>query len=265
MSRTSWTMVSVPVISVIAVALTLALLASRTDTDTQHRAVGPGIRANTVGIEMVALPEGEFVMGAGNDDVTARTVRVAPFEIGRYEVTQAQWQAVLGRNRSKFKDPRRPVEQATWLEVEEFIQALNRSEGTTHYRLPTEAEWEYAARAGSTTAWYFGDDAAALVRYAWFGGAPGTGSHAVGGKQANPWGLFDMSGNVWEWVQDCWHDNYDGAPADAAVFPGGDCNLRVVRGGGWDSAPAYLRSAARGSLEAGLHDINVGFRLARGR
>lgn len=265
MSRAGWTMVTVPAIIVIAVALTLALLVGGTGTAVPPRAGATDVRAHPAGIEMVALPGGEFVMGAGGTGLAPRHVRVAPFEIGRYEVTQAQWQAVLGRNRSKFKDPRRPVEQVTWLEVQEFIQALNRREGTTHYRLPTEAEWEYAARAGATTAWHFGDDATLLARHAWFGGAPGSGTRAVGGRQPNAWGLFDMHGNVWEWVQDCWHDNYDGAPADAGVFPGGDCNHRVVRGGGWDSAPAYLHAAERGSLQAGLHDINVGFRLARSR
>lgn len=272
MSRSSWSLVLIPTVLVILLAATLALVVNRDDTsDVSAPAARPGDESfvNSVGMTLVAVPAGTFVMGGGADadptEQPARQVSVAPFYIGAHEVTQAQWAAVMGENPSKFKDPRRPVEQVSWLDVQAFIQELNRREGTSAYRLPTEAEWEYATRAGSTARYHFGDDPAQLDRYAWFGGAAGAGTRAVGRKNPNAWGLYDVHGNVWEWVQDCWHDNYRGAPLNAGVFPGGDCSLHVVRGGAWDSDADYVRSAVRGSLETGLFDTNVGFRIVRSR
>ena len=147
-------------------------------------------------------------------------------------MTQGQWQAVMGSNPSQFTgDPNRPVENVSWDDVQEFIRRLNAREGGATYRLPTEAEWEYAARAGTTTRWSFGDDASQLGRYAWHDGNAGGQTHPVGQLQPNPWGLYDMHGNVWEWVQD-WYGKY---ASGTAVDPAGPSSgsYHVFRGGGW--------------------------------
>ena len=228
-----------------------------------------GITRLAAGMAMVRIPGGRFVMGrasseaGGMDELPARTVDVAPFYLGKYEVTQAQWVAVMGFNPSRYKDPRRPVDQVTWLQAREFVQKINQLEKTNKYRLPSEAEWEYAARAGSAGAYFFGDDARDLARYAWFGAENDLGTAPVGKKQPNPWGLHDIYGNVWEWVEDCAHPDYQGAPSDARPWPGGDCALRIVRGGGWNSPAHYARSAVRGSSVPDLNDSGTGFRLAR--
>lgn len=215
---------------------------------------------NSLGMTLVKVPAGRFTMG--NEEYgPPREVQVAPFFIGTHEVTQAQWQAVMGYNPSQFQDPRRPVENVTWLEVQSFLEELNRREGTNKYRLPSEAEWEYAARAGSQSRFFFGEDPGQLRRYAWFGADGRTGTVPVGGRLPNPWGLFDVYGNVWEWVQDCWHDDYRGAPPDSRVWGGGDCSQRVVRGGGWANRAEYLGSAVRGTYQAGFEDPSNGFRI----
>jgi formylglycine-generating enzyme required for sulfatase activity len=183
-------------------------------------------------MEFVPIPAGAFMMGADESDREAsasekpqhRVTISKPFLIGKYEVTQAQWQAVMGT--SPYADPRsnpyyrlpgmaeritKPDHPATvsWNDVQEFIRRLNAREGHSRYRLPTEAEWEYAARAGTTTAYSFGDDVRELGRYAWFGEdfASG-GTHPVGQKEPNAWGLHDVHGNVWEWVQDRFGERY---------------------------------------------------------
>ena len=147
----------------------------------------------------------------GNDDEKPmHEVRISkPFYLGKYEVTQGQWQAVMGNNPSRFKgDPNRPVEQVAWEDVQAFMRKLNAIEGGTTYRLPTEAEWEYAARAGTTTAYSFGDDPRLLGEYAWYSENAKGKTHPVGQKKSNAWGLHDMHGNVWEWVQDWYSKPY---------------------------------------------------------
>ena len=216
---------------------------------------------NSIGMQLVHIPAGKFVMGEdapGRGPV--REVQVAPFYMGVYEVTQAQWQAVMGFNPSEYQDPRRPVEQVTWLQVQAFLEELNRLEGTNKYRLPSEAEWEYAARAGSQGRYFFGAEAGWLGRYALFGVTNGT--RPVGSKYPNPWGLYDVYGNVWEWVQECWHDDYTGAPDDSRVWGGGDCSQRTLRGGGWSNRANYMESTARGSYSPTSEDVNNGFRVA---
>lgn len=267
------TMLLAPVVLVVGFALILMWLAAPTPvavapTTAADKGVTQEIAAQ--GMAMALLPGGRFVMGrsadnqpGGADELPARAVEVAPFYIGKYEVTQAQWVAVMDFNPSRYKDPRRPVDQVTWLQAQEFIQKLNKLEKTTKYRLPTEAEWEYAARAGTTSAYFFGDNARDLSRYAWFGAENDVGTAPVGKKQPNPWGLHDIYGNVWEWVEDCGHPDYQGAPADARPWPGGDCSVRVVRGGGWNSPADYARSAVRGNSVPDLNDSGTGFRLAR--
>jgi len=216
---------------------------------------------NSVGMSFVEIPSGQFVMGQTGLAEPERSVRVASFFMATHEVTQAQWYAVMGYNPSEYKDPRRPVDKVTWLEIQGFIQGLNELEGSGSYRLPTEAEWEYAARAGTEGGYFFDDTDSALGEYAWFGANDRLGTRPVGSLKPNPWGLYDIYGNVWEWVQDCWHDNYDGAPATAEVFAGGDCAFRVLRGGGWNASPRSVGSAVRGSYEVNFEDISNGFRL----
>ncbi|MEJ2552679.1 MAG: formylglycine-generating enzyme family protein [Gammaproteobacteria bacterium] len=267
--RTSGLHIVIPVAVVIAVAVILVMVPDLRRENTS--ASNPGEITNSIGMKLMAIPGGSFLMGGDPkddiaDELPPHTVKVAPFYLGKYEVTQAQWQAVMGENPSTYKHPLRPVDQVTWLEVQAFIDKLNRMEGTSLYRLPSEAEWEYAARAGTTTKWFFGDDKQSLGRYAWFGQhGDDIGTRPVGHGEPNPWGLYDMYGNVWEWVADCWHDNYQNAPQDGSVWSGGDCSRRIVRGGAWNSPALYARSAVRGSSPPQMNDPSNGFRLARSR
>jgi formylglycine-generating enzyme required for sulfatase activity len=177
-----------------------------------------------------------------------------------HSITQAQWEAVMGENPSKFKGRSNPVENVSWDDIQVFIKRLNQKEGTNKYRLPTEAEWEYAARAGTTSAYSFGDDADSLGRYAWYDGNSGDKTHPVGQKQPNPWGLHDMHGNIKEWVQD-WYDQdyYAKSPARDPRGPSGGL-FRVLRGGGWIDDAEDLRSAYRDSIFPNIR--HYGFRLA---
>jgi len=229
----------------------------------------PQTLRNSLGMEFVLIPAGELQMGsndtgADDDEKPVHTVRLTkPFYLGKYEVTQAQWEAVMGNNRSHFKgDSAWPVESVSWEDVQEFIRRLNaRERGTASYRLPTEAEWEYAARAGSTTAYSFGNSASDLGRYAWYGDNAGGKTHPVGQLQPNAWGLYDMHGNVWEWVQD-WFGTYpSGTVADPAGPTSG--SGRVYRGGGWRYGVRLCRSAHRGDVAPGNRYDDLGVRLLR--
>ena len=168
------------------------------------------------------------------------------FYLGKYPVTQQQWEAVMGNNPSNFKGGSLPVETVSWDDAQIFIQKLNQLSGKKLYRVPTEAEWEYACRAGTTSEYYFGDDASQLGEYAWFGGNSGQTTHPVGQKKPNEWGLYDMAGNVWEWT-DSW---YDSSRSD-----------RVFLGGSWNSHSEYCRSAFRFNYNPDLRNYNIGFRL----
>ena len=223
--------------------------------------------SSSVGIEFVLIPAGQFMMGSDKGDpneTSVHEVRISrPFCLGKYEVTQGQWQAVMGSNPSRFQDDANlPVEKVSWLDVQEFIQRLNAQEGGTPYRLPTEAEWEYAVRAGSTTAYYFGDDARQLQKYAWYEENAEGRTHPVGQKQPNAWGLYDMSGNVWEWVQDWYSNTYS---SEAVTDPQGPAlgSHRVLRGGGWLHDPWFFRSSLRSHTVPETRGANVGFRLLR--
>ncbi len=228
--------------------------------------LGKGVK-----MEMVLIPAGEFKMGddkSGYDwEKPVHKVNITkPFYLGKYEVTQEQWAAVMRNNPSRFTgDPDRPVENVSWDMVQDFLGQLNAKEKDqgAQYRLPTEAEWEYAARAGTTTAYSFGDDLRQLGKHAWYGASWDRGTHPVGQLQPNPWGLYDMHGNVWEWVQD-WYasDYYKQSPSKDP--PGPDAgNSRVVRGGSFVDSPGNLRSARRfgGPPTGGRRDI--GFRCVR--
>ena len=225
-------------------------------------------------LRMVSIPGGSFRMGCTREqrecedwENPVHEVQVRAFEIGQYEVTQALWTAVMGENPSRFSDCAQcPVENVDWDDIQRFLKRLNMQTGS-QYRLPTEAEWEYAARGGQESRGYryAGSNDPDVV--AWYTGNSGKGTHPVGQKGANELGLYDMSGNVWEWVQDCWHYDYDGAPSDGRAWESGnsgDCSYGVLRGGSWDFTPWLLRVAHRGSYPSGIpYFNNLGFRLAR--
>ena len=180
-------------------------------------------------------------------------------------MTQGQWEAVMGDSPSYFTgDSNWPVERVSWKNVQKFIQKLNTKEGVTYYRLPTEAEWEYAVRAGTTTAYSFGDDPEQLSKYAWYDSNSGGKTHLVGQLKPNAWGLYDMHGNVWEWVADDWHHNYKTAPNDGRAWIGAPRGAsRVVRGGSWFNGALGCRAVIRVSFAPDFRDYALGFRLAR--
>ena len=222
---------------------------------------------NSIGMDFVLIPTGEFNMGSPSNDVgrfdsegPVHHVKISnAFYMGKYEVTQKQWRDIMGSSPSYFKGDNLPVEQVSWNDVQDFIKKFNEKEGGNKYRLPSEAEWEYTARAGTTTRYSFGGDESMLGDYAWYSSNSGGKTHDVGQKKPNPWGLYDMHGNVWEWVQDNWHGDYNRAPTDGSSVEGGD--VRVFRGGGWDTGARGCRSAIRGVILPGGNDI--GFRLLR--
>ena len=204
---------------------------------------------NSIGMKFTLIPAGEFMMGSidgYDDEKPAHKVKIAnPFYLGTYPVTQAEWGVVMGDSHSRVKGDDLPVETVSWDDVQEFIRKLNEKEGTDRYRLPSEAEWEYACRAGTTTAYSFGDDESRLDDYAWYNDNSDDKTHPVGKKKPNPYGLYDMHGNVWEWVQDAWHDNYGGAPTGGSAWGSGDGSDRVIRGGSWFHFAEGCRSAGR--------------------
>ncbi|MEA3324727.1 MAG: formylglycine-generating enzyme family protein [Euryarchaeota archaeon] len=227
-------------------------------------------------MKFTLIPAGEFMMGSEDgfdDEKPVHKVRIGkPFYLGTYPVTQAEWKAVMGNNPSHFKGDDLPVESVSWDDVQEFIKKLNEKEGTDKYRLPSEAEWEYACRAGTNTRYSFGDSESKLGDYAWYDYNSGSKTHPVGKKKPNPGGLYDMHGNVWEWVQDRWHSNYDGAPTDGSAWESGDGAHRVLRGGSWGGNARYCRSADRRHDDPGYRNSNdpgyrrdyLGFRLLEG-
>ena len=222
-----------------------------------------------VDAQMVRIAGGTFIMGCTPEqggcpdgEKPAHQVAVRSFELSQYEVTQELWEAVMGENPSYFKHcPRCPVEAVSWEDAQAFLQKLNVGGG--RYRLPSEAEWEYAARGGQRSRGYryAGSDSPDAV--AWHGANSGDKTHPVGQKQANELGLYDLSGNVYEWVQDCSNNNYHGAPSDGGAWESGDCRRRVFRGGSWLMKPIHLRSAERERDSSDYRFEIIGFRLAR--
>jgi formylglycine-generating enzyme required for sulfatase activity len=230
--------------------------------------------------EMVAIPAGSFLMGSSDSEPSRdavegpqHRVQVQSFLLGRTEVTQGQWQAIMGNNPSKFSScgDDCPVENVSWQDAQEYIARLNHYTGKS-YRLPTEAEWEYAARGGTTTAFWWGS--AASHEFANFGKDRGQGlaqgrdrwvnTAPVAQFPANAFGLHDMHGNVWELVQDVYHDSYDGAPSDGSAWTaGGDQTGRVRRGGSYGNDPQGLRSAVRSYVPPHARHPGIGFRVAR--
>ena len=243
---------------------------------------------NEIELDMILVHGGNFLMGSpdteegrSDDESPQHSVTVKSFFLGRYPVTQAQWRIVaetydrvnieLKPNPSNFEGDKRPVEQVSWYEAQEFCDRLTQK--TKHpYRLPTEAEWEYACRAGTTTPFYFGNTISTeLANY------DGNFTYANGVKGeyrqettpvdhfdiANAWGLCDMHGNVFEWCQDYWHNNYENAPEDGSAWLTDNSDaFRVRRGGSWIFDPSYCRSAFRGSYNPDDRNGNLGFRVS---
>ena len=220
-------------------------------------------------MEFVKIRPGWFEMGSpgGEGYVTEhprhRVCITRPFYIGKYPVTQAQYEAVTGKNPSYFKGPDRPVEMISWEEAREFAHRLNRMERILAYSLPTEAQWEYVCRAGSSTTYCFGFEEGSLGGYAWYYDNSGKETHPVGKKKPNDWGLYDMHGNVWEWCQD-WHDSGYYSKSPGLNPPGPSTGrFRVRRGGNWCYDARLCRSASRYGSSPGYRDKNIGFRLQR--
>jgi len=217
--------------------------------------------------EMVVIPEGSFDMGS-NDHGGEKPIHIVTisrsFAIGKTEVTQGQWKAVMGSLPPElaFKDcgDLCPVERVSWNDAKEFVQQLSATTGKS-YRLPSEAEWEYACRAGEAHE-YCGSDDAGVV--AWHRDNSGNRSHQAGQKQANNWGLYDMNGNVWEWVEDCRHDDYAGAPMDGSAWTY-ECHSasRVLRGGSWFYDSLTDRATNRLYYSPVIRSNDGGFRVAR--
>ena len=228
------------------------------------------VRDTATQMEMLLVPPGSFTMGCtasnqygcnGDENPTHSVTLTEGFYIGRYEVTQSQWLATMGSNPSYFAghsdSASRPVERVSWNTIQGYLSA-------TGMRLPSEAEWEYACRAGTTTAFNNGSsDDATVGMIAWYSSNSGIQTHAVGGKAANALGLHDMAGNVWEWVND-WYDGsyYSASPSTNPRGPGAG-SFRVLRGGSWDVNTYRVRSSSRGLYTPGNSDYIIGFRVVR--
>ena len=216
-------------------------------------------------LEFVPIPPGEFLMGCMADDITcysdekpAHPVKITKqFELGKYEVTQAQWKAINGGQPSSFSGAARPVEMVSWNEIQGFLSKLNQRRDGFRYRLPTEAEWEYAYRAGAVPA------RESSEATGWYDHNAGGQTHVVGQKQPNAWGLYDMGGNVWEWVED-WYDVYSGYPETNPSGPAKGLR-RVLRGGSWVYGAKYTRATVRFFNVPTLQYNDTGFRCARER
>jgi formylglycine-generating enzyme required for sulfatase activity len=257
----------------------LIMKASVLTTEQEH-ALSPGQEFSECARgcpRMVVVPAGRFTMGSpGNeegrsfDEGPQHEVTLAkPFAVGKYDVTFGEWDACVDAGTcppvldSVWGRGDRPVIKVSWEDAKLYVAWFSRITGK-HYRLLSEAEWEYAARAGSRTRYFFGDDEAELDQYAWYSRNSDGKTQPVGQKKPNAFGLYDMHGNAWQWVEDVYHQGYDGAPNDGSAWiEGGDTNERVDRGGAWDDGPNYVRSAERGWNSAGYRHILLGFRVAR--
>jgi formylglycine-generating enzyme required for sulfatase activity len=222
-------------------------------------------------LEMLLIPAGEFIMGSPDSDRDAvddekphHPVSITkPFYLGKYAVTQEQWQAVMGNNPSYFEGPKNPVEQVSWSDCQKFLKRLNAKIGGGKFSLPSEAQWEYACRAGSSTKYCFfnrGDEEAELGHYAWYHRNSGGQTHPVGEKRPNAWGLCDMHGNVWEWCEERWYTYERHAQSSTPDSRGSD---RICRGGGWNYFAKYCRSAIRFVFLPGRRLKFLGLRVCR--
>ena len=240
------------------------------------------VETNSLGMELVLIPAGKFTMGSpateqdrGGDEDQADVTLTEAFWLGKTEVTQGQWQQVMGttpwKGGSYVKEGRDyAATYVSWEDAQEFIQKLSERDGAT-YRLPTEAEWEWSCRAGTASRWSFGESDGDLGRYAWYGGFDGGGNtkdenyaHQVGQKLANPFGLHDMHGNAAEWCEDWYEYKYGKSPPEDPKDASAGSS-RVIRGGGWGShrRAVYCRAAYRGAVRPSFRSSVVGFRVVR--
>ncbi|MGD8500893.1 MAG: formylglycine-generating enzyme family protein [Phycisphaerales bacterium] len=245
------------------------------DDATKVPDVAPSKSKTKSGVKMVQLPGGRFTMGDENEvDSTPHEVVVSSFFIDRYLVTQEEYYRVMGDNPSRWKAGKNPVEQVRWSDAVRYCNARSKLEGlqpcydldtwqcnfdANGYRLPTEAEWEYACRAGTTTAYFFGNDPSKLSDHAWFRENSGGKPRPVGRKPPNPWGLYDMLGNVWEWCNDFYKvDYYQESPHENPKGPATG-ETKVVRGGAWKFSADSCRSGYRYNENPGYADICFGY------
>jgi formylglycine-generating enzyme required for sulfatase activity len=241
--------------------VTVQSTASKTALPHEAGPAGQILKDPSTGVIFVLIQGGCFQMGSndgGKDERPVHTVCVRDFYMGKYEVTQGQWKSIMGQNPSRFIKcgDSCPVENVSWNDTQEFIRRLNAKTGSAKYRLPTEAEWEYAAKAGSGSERY-----GEIGQIAWYDNNSRQQTHEVGQKRPNAWGLYDMLGNVWEWVQD-WYGEY---PPGLLKDPTGPSSglYRVVRGGSWHSSAGDIRSSLRISRLPSGRYFAMGFRLAR--
>ncbi len=224
---------------------------------------------NGIYMEMVRIPSGRFALGSPPNEIGRREnespiseVQVPAFYMAKFAVTQEQWVAMMGINPAMFRENlQAPVENISWLEAQDFCRKL--AERSQHlYRLPSESEWEYACRAGTNMAYHFGDSPAQLADYAWFADNANKRSHPVGQKVPNSWGLYEMHGGVWEWCEDVWHDNFNGAPADGSAWVSdGYSSRRVRKGGSWSNEARLCRAASREWHWQSDRYNDIGFRV----
>jgi formylglycine-generating enzyme required for sulfatase activity len=262
-----------------AATVALALLAGcgrPGPTPNAGSALAPPPQTNAAaGGAMLRIPGGKFVMGDGTEaDAPLHEVELSPFLIDRHLVTQALYTQVMGENPSRWKAPRNPVEQVRWSDAVRFCNRRSELDhlqpcynltnwtcdfAATGYRLPTEAEWEYACRAGAGTSFFFDDTPERLGDYAWFDRNAGGRPHPVGEKRPNPWGLYDMCGNVWQWCHDLYQADY--YPEASSQDPRGPATgrTRVVRGGAWRSSAETCRAGYRYNENPGYADVCFGY------
>jgi len=218
-------------------------------------------------IELLGIEPGQFRMGdihgdGEDDEKPVHTVNIRKsFWMGKYPVTQKQWKDIMGNNPSDFKGDNLPVETVSWNDCKSFCEKLSQKTGL-EFRLPSESEWEYACRAGTTTKYYTGNDESDLDRAGWYDDNSNDQTYPVGRKSPNNFGLYDMHGNVWEWCEDIWHDDYVGAPNDGNPWlNGGNSSFRVLRGGSWYHSARNCRAAFRFFNSPESTSFNYGFRV----
>ena len=228
-------------------------------------AAGTILKEPTTGMEFVWVQSGCFNMGSKDGETFEKPVHpvcVKGFWMGKYEVTQEQYQHIMGVNPSDSRGQSNPADQVSWDDAVAFTLGMS-TMLSVPVRLPSEAEWEYACRAGGQHTSYCGDGDPATL--AWTGSNTGNSTSPVGKLRPNAWGLYDMSGNVWEWAIDCWNPNYLGAPIDGKPWLKGNCERRVARGGAWDVNGYHLVRAAKRGRGDHRYRLNVvGFRVAIG-
>jgi len=267
------------IIAAFLVSVTLVLLPSckrkAPDNAAEVRSDAQSETKTESDVEMVRLPGGRFTMGDENEiDAPPHEVVISSFYIDKYLVTQEEYRRVMGKNPSRWKADKNPVEQVRWSDAVRYCNARSLLEGiqpcydlntwrcnfdANGYRLPTEAEWEYACRAGTKTAYFFGDDPSKLKDYAWFEQNSGSKPQPVGQKKPNPWGLYDMHGNVWEWCNDFYKvDYYQDSPEENPKGPETG-ETKVVRGGAWKFSDESCRSGYRYNEAPGYADVCFGY------